>query len=41
MRWLQRVSYHLWRIGHHMVLIREGRAPVSPRREAAVDVLED
>ncbi|WP_172329023.1 Na/Pi cotransporter family protein [Mangrovicoccus sp. HB161399] len=41
MRWLQRVSYHLWRIGHHMALIREGRAPVSQRREAAVDVLED
>ncbi|WP_258091731.1 Na/Pi cotransporter family protein [Salipiger pentaromativorans] len=41
MRWLQRVSYHLWRIQHHMAKLQEGRAPSSPRREAAVEVLED
>ncbi|WP_162178893.1 Na/Pi cotransporter family protein [Thioclava atlantica] len=40
-RWLHRVSYHLWRIEHHMVTIHEGLAPASPRREAALDVMED
>ncbi|WP_138465619.1 Na/Pi cotransporter family protein [Poseidonocella sp. HB161398] len=41
MRWLQRCSYHLWRISGHMAQIRAGRGPVSPRREAALDVLAD
>ncbi|SFI88855.1 Na/Pi cotransporter family protein [Celeribacter neptunius] len=41
MRWLHRVSYHLWRISFHMVKLQEGRAPASPHREAAMDVLTD
>jgi phosphate:Na+ symporter len=40
-RWLHRVSYHLWRIQHHLVRMRGGAAPASPMREAAVEVLED
>ncbi|MBW6417286.1 Na/Pi cotransporter family protein [Celeribacter sp. PS-C1] len=41
MRWLHRVSYHLWRISFHMLKLQEGRSPASPNREAAVDVLTD
>ncbi|TNE69740.1 MAG: Na/Pi cotransporter family protein [Rhodobacteraceae bacterium] len=41
MRWLLRVSYHLWRITFHMLKLQQGRAPASPQREAAVDVLTD
>jgi Na+/phosphate symporter len=41
MRWLHRVSYHLWRISFHMLKLQQGRAPASPGREAAVDVLTD
>ncbi len=40
-RWLHRVSYHLWRIQHHMNRMREAGAPASARREAAVEVLQD
>ncbi len=40
-RWLHRVGYHLWRIQHHMNRMRGAAAPASPRREAAVEVLED
>ena len=39
-RWLHRVTYHLWRIQHHMNRMREARVPVSALREAAVDVLQ-
>jgi len=39
-RWLHRVSYHLWRIQHHLIRMREA-APTSARREAAVEVLID
>lgn len=41
MRWLHRVSYHLWRISFHMLKLQQGRAPASLGREAAVDVLTD
>lgn len=40
-RWLHRVAYHLWRIQHHLTRLREAAIPTSPRREAAVEVLED
>lgn len=40
-RWLHRVSYHLWRIQHHLTAMREAALPASPRREAAVEVLQD
>jgi phosphate:Na+ symporter len=39
-RWLHRVTYHLWRIQHHMNRMREARVPVSALREAAVEVLQ-
>ena len=42
MRWLHRVSYHLWRIEHHLGRLETGSgAAASPRREAAIEVLED
>ncbi len=41
MRWLQRVSYHLWRIQHHLNRMREAAEPASALREAAVEVLQD
>ncbi|WP_460275435.1 Na/Pi cotransporter family protein [Celeribacter sp. ULVN23_4] len=41
MRWLHRVSYHLWRITYHMLKLQEDRAPASAGREAAIDVLTD
>lgn len=42
MRWLHRISYHLWRIEHHLGRIETGnRAAASPRREAAIEALED
>ncbi len=40
-RWLHRVSYHLWRIQHHMNRMREASPPASALREAAVEVLQD
>ena len=40
-RWLQRVSYHLWRIQHHVNRMREAGEPASALREAAVEVLQD
>jgi phosphate:Na+ symporter len=40
-RWLHRVSYHLWRIQHHLNRMREAGAPASAMREAAVEVLHD
>ena len=41
LRWLHRVAYHLWRIEHHLVLMRDAGAPVPPLREAKVEVAED
>jgi phosphate:Na+ symporter len=42
MRWLHRVSYHLWRTEHHLGRLETGSgAAASPRREAAIEVLED
>jgi phosphate:Na+ symporter len=42
MRWLHRVSYHLWRIEHHLSRLQTGdRAATSPAREAAIEVLHD
>jgi len=41
MRWLHRVAYHMWRIEHHLVALGADLTPISPRREAALDVLED
>lgn len=41
MRWLHRVCYHLWRIEHHLLVANDLSAPVSARREAAVEVLND
>ncbi|MCA0922829.1 Na/Pi cotransporter family protein [Pseudooceanicola nanhaiensis] len=40
MRWLQRVSYHMWRIEVHMAKIHAGAAPTTQRLETAMDVLE-
>ncbi len=40
-RWLHRVSYHLWRIQHHINRMREAGPPASAMREAAVEVLQD
>lgn len=41
MRWLHRVSYHLWRIAHHRATMAGGHAATTRRREAALEVLED
>lgn len=40
-RWMHRVSYHLWRIQHHMNRMSEAGASTTARREAAVEVLQD
>ena len=40
-RWMHRVSYHLWRIQHHMNRMSETGASTTARREAAVEVLQD
>ena len=41
MRWLHRVSYHLWRIELHRAKTHGGHQPVPQRLETAMDVLED
>ena len=40
-RWLHRVSYHLWRIQHHLNVLAGITHPATPRREAAVEVRQD
>lgn len=40
-RWLHRVSYHLWRIQHHLNRMSEAGPPASALREAAVEILHD
>jgi len=40
-RWLHRVSYHLWRIEHHLNRMSAAGAPASALREAAMDVMQD
>ncbi|MBW8637270.1 Na/Pi symporter [Hoeflea sp. WL0058] len=41
LRWLHRVVYHLWRIQHHVARMHAARVTASPRREAALEILED
>ncbi len=41
LRWLHRVVYHLWRIQHHLARMHAASLPASPRREAALEILED
>jgi len=41
LRWLHRVVYHLWRIQHHLARMRAASVTASPRREAALEILED
>jgi phosphate:Na+ symporter len=36
-RWLQRVSYHLWRIQHHRNLLGDIASPASPLTEAEAE----
>lgn len=40
-RWLHRVSYHLWRIVHHLYRANQPSPEPATRPEAAVDVEED
>lgn len=41
MRWLCRVSYHLWRIAHHMSGMESGVSPGGVSDEIAADVAAD
>ncbi len=41
LRWLHRVVYHLWRIQHHLARMRAASVTASPRREAALEILDD
>lgn len=38
MRWLYRVSYHLWRIAHHMSGLERGASPAGSSGELATEV---
>jgi phosphate:Na+ symporter len=40
LRWLHRVSYHLWRIAHHLALMQSSEKSPSPSREAEIEVVE-
>lgn len=40
-RWLHRVSYHLWRVQHHLNRVDRASKAVSHRLEMAVEMLED
>jgi len=40
-RWLHRVTYHLWRIQRQIDQMHEAGAPGSALREAAVEVMQD
>lgn len=41
MRWLHRVSYHLWRLETHMDVLNQGVAPASLHRAAVMEGLSD
>lgn len=41
LRWLHRVSYHLWRIRVHMNAAERAASPVSQSEEARLDVTQD
>lgn len=41
LRWLHRVSYHLWRVRVHQNAIRTASAPVPSPEEARIDIAQD
>jgi phosphate:Na+ symporter len=40
-RWLHRVNYHLWRIQHHLNLMRGAAPPTLAPSEAEEEVLQE
>ena len=40
-RWLHRVTYHIWRIQRHINLMRDAAAPVTPLAEAGEEVSQE